>query len=107
MRLTDSVSAGGSNGGITLSATSVIGVASTRIQRDFHRVTEEVAGRAFPVLAFPLIHVQPEGLAIGARERRVDVDERLHPVVAGGNVLETGDWMASFGHGQRDRGSCP
>jgi hypothetical protein len=40
------------------------------------------------VLAFPLIHVQPDGVPVRARELRVDVDERLNPVFARRNVAQ-------------------
>ncbi len=51
----------------------------------------EVAWRLLPVLPFPLVHVQPHRVAIGARELRVDVHEGLHPVVPGGQIPQAGE----------------
>src|SRR5204862_1654746 len=38
--------------------------------------------------ALPIFHVQPHGVPVGTREFRVDIHEGLHPVVAGGDVLQ-------------------
>jgi len=66
-----------------------------RVDCDLHRIAEDVAGRSLPVLSFPLIVVQPHRLAVGAREPRVDVDERLHPVVAGRQVAQAAQRVAA------------
>jgi hypothetical protein len=53
---------------------------------DLHppRLAIEIAGRGVPVPASLLVVVHPDGMAVGARELRVDVDGTLHPVVPGG-----------------------
>jgi len=48
----------------------------------------EVAGRAAELLAFPLVKVHPEGVAVGAVTLRVNVDERLNVIIAGGDISE-------------------
>ena len=62
----------------------------------FDRRAIQIPGRLLPVLSFPLIHVQPDRLAVGARETRVDVDERLHPVVAGRKVAQARHRIAAI-----------
>jgi hypothetical protein len=77
-----------------------------RIEVHFRRCAVDVAGRARPVLTFPLIVVHPEHVAIGALELRVDVHDGLHPVVAGGNVGHVEDRRAelhSIDHRRRTR----
>ena len=81
----------------TLSATSLIGAGRRRIDRDLRRLAVEIAGRALPVLSFPLIHVHPHRVAVRARKARVDVHERLHPVLAGRNVAQARERMAAIG----------
>ena len=49
-------------------------------------LAHEVAGRRVEVLAFPLVVVHPDHVAVGAGELRVDVEQRLHVVVAGGDL---------------------
>ena len=50
-------------------------IAFRRIERDLFRGAVEIAGRAVPALAFPLIVVHPDDVAVGAVEFGVDVDE--------------------------------
>src|SRR5262249_18660793 len=57
----------------------------------------EVARRGLPPLPFPLVVVHPDHVAVGAGESRIDVDERLHDVVAGRNVAQAVDRKASIG----------
>ena len=61
---------------------------------DPNRRALDVAGRSLPVLPFPLIHVHPHGVAVGAHELRVDVDERLRPVVARRQIAKALDRIA-------------
>ncbi len=61
---------------------------------DLLHLAIEIAGRLVELLAFPLVHVRPDGVTIGAMEFRVHVDQRLHVVVTWGNVLETGKRIA-------------
>ena len=75
-----------------------------RVEVNLHGIAVEIAGRRLPVLAFPLIHVEPHRVAVGAGESRVHVDERLCPVVASRQVLQALDGMAE-GRGV-DRRDC-
>ena len=74
---------------------------------DPNRRALDVAGRSLPVLPFPLIHVQPHGVAVGANELGVDVDECLRPVVAGRKIAQALDGIAKRravdGHGRTGR----
>ena len=76
-----------------------------RVERDPHRIAVQVAGRSLPVLSLPLIHVQPDDTAVGAREAGVDVDEGLRPVIAGGDVREAFDRVPDVGGADRDHGA--
>src|SRR6185437_17130132 len=69
----------------------------SRIVGDHDWIAIDVARRPLPVLAFPLIHVHPHGMPIGAREFRVDVDERLDTISAGRNVTQTPNRMTERG----------
>ena len=75
-----------------------------RVDPHLHRIAVEVSRRSLPVLAFPLVHVQPHRVAVRAREARVDVHERLHPVLAGRNVAQARDRMPAIVRADRDRG---
>jgi hypothetical protein len=67
------------------------------VERDAARGGVEVPRRDVPLLPLPPVVVQPDDLAVGAAELRVDVDEPLHPVVAGGQVGEVPDGGAEVG----------
>ena len=73
------------------------GLLLLRVEMHFHRRRVQVPRRAPPVLPLPLVHVQPDGVAVGAGELRVDVHERLHPVVAGRQIPQALDGMAEGG----------
>ena len=64
-----------------------------RIDPYLRRLAEQVPRRPLPVLPFPLIHVHPDRVAVRARKARVDVHERLHPVVAGRDVAQARERM--------------
>jgi len=51
----------------------------------------EVAGRPVCTLAFPLVHVGPNHVAVGPMKFGVDVENALNVVVSRGNVLETAE----------------
>src|SRR2546425_1499788 len=51
----------------------------------------QVAGRAVELLAFPLVHVGPDGVAVGAVKLCVDVKHRLDVIVPGGNFLQAAE----------------
>ena len=53
-----------------------------------HRLAVEVARLRVPVLSFALVHRHLDGVAVGAVERLVAVDQRLDEVVAGRDVLQ-------------------
>ncbi len=67
------------------------------------RLAVQIAGRSVPLLPFPLVHVGLDRVAVGASERRVDIDHRLHPVVAGGDLRDRRERSAARG-GVDDRG---
>ena len=48
----------------------------------------EVAGRAVELLAFPLVEVHPDGVAVGAVTLRVNGNECLDVIIAGGDIGE-------------------
>ncbi len=60
-----------------------------RIDMHLHRLAIQIARLYLPVLAFTLIWRQFHGVAIAEVECLVDVENGLHPVVAGGNIVET------------------
>src|SRR5207248_6221308 len=55
---------------------------------NFLRNTVKIPGRGHELLAFPLVHVCPDDMSIGAVELGVDVEHGLRVVVAGGKVIE-------------------
>src|SRR4029079_18360961 len=63
----------------------------------------DVPRRTLPVLPLPLVHVQPDDLPVGARELRVDVDERLHPVLACRQIRQSRERMTPFATSDRPR----
>ena len=73
------------------------------IERDLHRLAKEVAGRALPVLPFPLVHVQPHRVPVRPVELGVHVHERLGPVGAGGDVGQRPDRVPECRRVDRDR----
>ncbi len=54
----------------------------------------EIAGLGIPVLAFAFVHGELDGVAVGAVEGGVFVEDGLNPIVAGGEIAETGDGVA-------------
>src|SRR4051812_34714730 len=66
-------------------------VRSTRARIDVKllRDTIEIAGRGYEVLAFPLVHVRPDDVSIGAVELGVDIEHGLRVVVTRRKVIET------------------
>ncbi len=74
------VSGGSGIGGMTLSSEIWIAPAASPGRRDLPRRGVEVAGRAVPLLALAPVHRQLDGLAVGAGERLVAVEQRLDGV---------------------------
>src|SRR5262245_45850595 len=58
------------------------------IDAHLDRLAVEVARLPVPVLALALVHRHLDGVAVAAMERFVAVQQRLHVVVAGGNVRQ-------------------
>jgi hypothetical protein len=48
----------------------------------------EIAGLGVPVLAFAFVHGELDGVAVGAMEGGVFVEDALDPVIAGGDVAK-------------------
>jgi hypothetical protein len=70
---------------------------SARADRDFYGLAVEISGRDVPVLAFALVHVELDGVAVGAMEGFVTVEDDLHVVFAGLDVVEVADGVAEGG----------
>ena len=62
-----------------------------RIEVHLPHRAHEVSRRLVELLAFPLVVVQPQGVAVRATKLRVHVEQSLHVVVARRNVLEARD----------------
>ena len=69
-------------------------VARLRVEVHPLHVAHQVARRLVELLAFPLVVVQPEGVAVGAVELGVHAQQRLHVIVARGDGLEARDGIA-------------
>jgi len=54
----------------------------------------EIAGLGVPVLAFAFVHGELDGVAVGAVEGGVFVEDGLDPIVAGGESAEIGGGIA-------------
>src|ERR1700694_1066011 len=54
----------------------------------------EIAGLGVPVLAFAFVHGELYGVAVGAVEGGVFVEDALDPVIAGGDIAEIGGGIA-------------
>lgn len=54
----------------------------------------EIAGLGVPVLAFAFVHGELDGVAVGAVEGGVLVEDGLNPIVAGGEGAEIGGGIA-------------
>ena len=65
-----------------------------RVEMQQHRRAHQVARRDPEVVAVTTRHVQRDDRAVGAVERRVDVEQRLHVVVAGRQLVERGERVA-------------
>jgi hypothetical protein len=69
-------------------------VCGGRIDVDFFRDAVQVAGLGVPVLAFAFIHGELDGVAVGAVEGGVFVEDALDPVVASGEIVKARDGIA-------------
>ena len=49
------------------------------------------------MLAFALIHVEFDGVTIGAMEGLIAIEHHLHEIFAGRNVVEIADWITEGG----------
>ena len=87
------VSACGGDGRNLLIENDVDGRAAVT-ERDLHRFAVKVAGRKVPVLAFAAIGSQLNGLTVGAMEGFINVEQRLHVVVAGRHVTQAANGIS-------------
>ncbi len=85
---THSVSFGGSMGFTVSRQIDFDGRAGMRIEMNFLRLAVEISGLGVPVLAFAFVHRHFDGVAIGALEGGVFIQDALNPVVTGGDVGE-------------------
>ncbi len=69
-------------------------VGSGGIDMDFFGNAIEIARLGVPVLAFAFVHGELDGVAVGAVEGRVFVEDALDPIVAGGKIAKFGDGVA-------------
>jgi len=81
------------------------GDACRRIDGDFDRVAKEVPRGGFPVLTLPLVHMKPDGVAVGPREPGVDIDEGLYPVLSWGQLRQGCDGVALDRRAEPDVGA--
>ena len=88
MCFTHCVSGGTLTGGITWFGCSCTSYPAAGSRWTFCHLAVEIAWRLIELLSFPLVHVRPDGMSVGAMELGVDVDQRLHVVVAGGNLAQ-------------------
>ena len=96
MCLTHSVSFAGSMGGDDFCEMNLDDacVRGGGIDVDFFGDAIEIAGLGVPVLAFAFVHGELYGVAVGAVEGGVFVEDALHPVVAGGEIAKIGGGVA-------------
>ena len=89
MCLTHCVSAGSFDGGNHVVSIQMHVVVRGR-DRDgpFCTSLYRLPGELIELLALPLIHVRPDGVAVGAVELGVDIDQGLHVVVACGDLAQ-------------------
>ncbi len=73
-----------------------------RIDVHLRRLAVEVSRFPLPVLPFALVHRHLHRMTIAAGEGFVTIDERLHEVVAGGNVLDASRRPSNHGFVDRD-----
>src|SRR5580693_10562428 len=64
------------------------------IEVDFFGRAVEIAGLGVPVLAFAFVHGEFYGVAVGAMEGGVFVEDALDPVVARGELVKIGGGVA-------------
>ena len=95
------VSLGAGMAGISWSSETAMGCAvafaACCADRDFYGLAVEIGGRDVPVLAFALIHVELDGVAVGAMEGFVAIEDDLHVVFAGLYIVEEADGVAEGG----------
>src|SRR5579863_2122817 len=70
------------------------GVCRGGIDVNFFGHAIEIAGLGVPVLAFAFVHGELYGVAVGAVEGGVFVEDALDPIVAGGKIAEIGGGVA-------------
>src|SRR5262249_4035778 len=61
-------------------------ISRQRIEMELARRAVQISWRAVELLAFPLIEMRPDHVAVSSLEAGVDVHQRLHVVVAGGKL---------------------
>jgi hypothetical protein len=65
-----------------------------RIEFDLFYIAVEVPGRTVPLLAFPLIVVEPHGMSVSSFEFCINVDKSLDIIFTGRDVAEALDGVS-------------
>jgi hypothetical protein len=78
------------------------GEPGVRVDADLDRFGVEIAGGEVPVLAFATVGRQLHRGAVGPVEGLIDVQHRLHVVIACGNVVERADGVTGSRPGNGD-----
>src|SRR6476646_11405050 len=61
-------------------------IAGKRIQMEMADVAKEISRGLVELLAFPLVHMRPNGVAVRPLEARINIEQRLHIVVPCGKL---------------------
>src|SRR5438045_1230841 len=77
-------------------------ISAERIKMKVPHFTIEISRRLIELLSFPLVHVAPDGVAVGARKPGVHVKQRLHVVVTRWNLTDRLQRIAQCECIQRD-----
>src|SRR6185503_5189872 len=61
-------------------------IAGDRVKMEMANLTKEIPRRRVEMLAFPLVHVRPNGVTIRPLEARINIEQRLYVIVPGGKL---------------------
>ncbi len=69
-------------------------IAGGRIQMHLLHLAVQISRRFVELLAFPTVHVRPDRVPVGAMKFRVDINQRLHVVIARRQLLHALEGIA-------------